>query len=129
MSPPAPRAAEDLSLVGSMLARHPNFHVDIAARIAELGRQPYTARRFFLEHPDRILFGTDLGFDAAMYRIHYRFLETYDESFDYSTDQVPPQGRWQIHGLGLPADVLRRVYRENALRVLGRSARPAAGSA
>jgi predicted TIM-barrel fold metal-dependent hydrolase len=122
-------AAEDLSLVGSMLDRHPNFLVDIAARIAELGRQPYTARRFFLEHQDRILFGTDLGFDAPMYRLHYRFLETFDESFDYSTDPVPPQGRWQIHGLGLPAEVLRRVYRENALRVLGGPASPAGRAA
>ena len=101
-------AAEDLALVSSMLERHPNFHVDIAARIAELGRQPYTAREFFLRFADRILFGTDQGYDPEMYRIHYRFLETWDESFDYSTDEVPPQGRWQIHGLGLPDDVLRR---------------------
>ena len=111
-------AAEDLALVGSMLDRHPNFHVDIAARIAELGRQPYTARAFFERYSDRILFGTDLGFDPDMYRIHYRFLETFDESFDYSTDPVPPQGRWQICGLGLPDEVLTRVYEENARRLL-----------
>lgn len=107
-------AAEDLSLVRAMLERHPNYHVDIAARLGELGRQPYTARRFFLDFADRILFGTDLGFDPAMYRLHYRFLETWDESFDYSTDDVPPQGRWQVHGLGLPDDVLRKVYGDNA---------------
>ena len=53
-----------------------------------------------------------------MYRLHYRFLETWDESFDYSTDDVPPQGRWQIHGLGLPDDVLRKVYAENARRLI-----------
>lgn len=111
-------AAEDLDLVGSMLERHPNFHVDIAARIAELGRQPYTARAFFLRHADRILFGTDEGYDPAMYRIHYRFLETMDESFDYSTDEVPPQGRWQVFGLGLPDDVLERVYAGNARRLI-----------
>jgi predicted TIM-barrel fold metal-dependent hydrolase len=111
-------AAEDLALVGSMLDRHPNYHVDISARIAELGRQPYTARDFFLRYPDRILFGTDLGFDPGMYRLHYRFLETMDESFDYSTDEIPPQGRWQIHGLGLPDDVLRKVYADNARRLI-----------
>ena len=61
-------AAEDLALVRSMLERHPNYHVDISARIGELGRQPYTARRFFLDFADRILFGTDLGYDPAMYR-------------------------------------------------------------
>ena len=53
-----------------------------------------------------------------MYAIHYRFLETFDESFDYDTDPVPGQGRWQIHGIGLPDDVLRKVYRDNARRIL-----------
>jgi predicted TIM-barrel fold metal-dependent hydrolase len=111
-------AAEDLTLVRSMLERHPNYHVDIAARIGELGRQPYSARRLFLDFPDRILFGTDQGFEPEMYRLHYRFLETWDESFDYSTDEVPPQGRWQIFGLGLPDDVLEQVYAGNARRLI-----------
>lgn len=111
-------AAEDLALVSAMLERHPNYHVDLSARMAELGRQPYTARDFFLRHADRILFGTDLGYDPEMYRLHYRFLETLDESFDYSTDEVPPQGRWQICGLGLPDDVLRKVYADNARRLI-----------
>jgi predicted TIM-barrel fold metal-dependent hydrolase len=92
--------------------------VDIAARLAELGRQPYTAREFFVRHADRILFGVDMAPDPDEYAIHYRFLETFDESFDYGTDPVPGQGRWQIHGIGLPHDVLRRVYRDNARRVL-----------
>jgi predicted TIM-barrel fold metal-dependent hydrolase len=111
-------AAEDLALVSSMLDRHPNYHVDISARMAELGRQPYTARAFFLRHADRILFGTDMGYDPEMYRVHYRFLETMDESFDYSIDETPPQGRWQICGLGLPDDVLRKVYADNARRLI-----------
>ncbi len=112
-------AAEDLGLVGRMLDAHPNFHADIAARLGELGRQPYTARDFFLRFADRILFGVDMAPDPAIYRIHYRFLETRDESFDYGTGPVPEQGRWQIHGLGLPDDVLRKVYRDNARRILG----------
>ena len=111
-------AAEDLRLVGRLLDEHPNLNVDIAARIGELGRQPYAARAFFLRHADRILFGADLSPDPAMYAIHYRFLETLDESFDYGTDTVAGQGRWQIHGLGLPDDVLRKVYRDNARRIL-----------
>ena len=111
-------AAEDLATVARLLDTHPNLHVDIAARLAELGRQPYTARDFFIRYADRILFGVDMAPDPAEYRIHYRFLETYDESFDYSPDAVPPQGRWQIHGIGLPDDVLRKVYRDNARRVL-----------
>jgi predicted TIM-barrel fold metal-dependent hydrolase len=114
-------AAEDLARVSSMLQRHSNLSVDISARIAELGRQPYSAREFITAHADRVLFGTDEGYDPAMYRIHYRFLETKDESFDYSLDEPPPQGRWQIHGLGLPEDVLRKVYAGNAQRlILGR---------
>jgi predicted TIM-barrel fold metal-dependent hydrolase len=111
-------AAEDLALVRSMLGRHPNYHIDIAARIGELGRQPYSARRLFLDFPDRILFGTDQGYDPEMYRLHYRFLETWDESFDYSTEEIPPQGRWQIHGLGLPDEVLEQVYAANARRLI-----------
>ena len=117
-------AAEDLEFVSGMLERHPNFHVDIAARIAELGRQPYSSRRFFLRWRERILFGTDSAVDVETCRIYYRFLETFDESFDYATEPVPPQGRWQIHGLGLPADVLRLVYADNATRILGLDSTP-----
>jgi predicted TIM-barrel fold metal-dependent hydrolase len=112
-------ASEDLGLVSQLLERHPNLYVDIAARIGELGRQPYSARSFMLRWSDRVLFGTDEAVDPAVCRIYYRFLETFDESFDYSPQAVPPQGRWRIHGLGLPDDVLRRVYNENARRVLG----------
>jgi predicted TIM-barrel fold metal-dependent hydrolase len=111
-------AAEDLVLVGRLLDEHPNLNVDIAARLGELGRQPYSTRAFFLRHADRILFGVDMAPDPEIYRIHYRFLETSDESFDYGTEPVPGQGRWQIHGIGLPDDILRKVYRDNARRIL-----------
>ncbi len=110
--------AENLTWVGRLLDRAPNLYVDIAARISELGRQPYTARRFFLKYADRILFGADLGVDPAVYRIYYRFLETDDEYFDYDTGDVPGQGRWCIYGLFLPDNVLEKVYRLNALRLL-----------
>lgn len=112
-------AAEDLDRVASMLERHPNYHVDIAARLGELGRQPYTAREFFVRWADRIVFGTDVPGDPVTNRIYYRFLETRDESFPYDTEDPPGQGRWRIHGLGLPDDVLRRVYADNARRLLG----------
>lgn len=111
-------AAEDLALVSGMLERHPNLYVDIAARIGELGRQPHTARRFFLDWADRIVFGTDTAIDVPSCRIYYRFLETFDDSFEYAPDAVPPQGRWRISGLGLPDDVLLRVYDGNARRLL-----------
>jgi len=110
--------AENLAWVGALLERCPNFYVDIAARVAELGRQPYAARRFFLEHADRILFGSDMGPDPASYRCLYRFLETDDEYFAYDTASTPRQGRWQIYGLFLPDEVLAKVYAANAQHAL-----------
>ena len=113
-------AAEDLSRVSRILERCPNFHADLAARIAELGRQPRTTRAFIERWPDRVLFGTDMGPDPAWYRVYYRFLETADESFAYDVDEdeAPTQGRWRIHGLDLPDELLRRVYSENARRLI-----------
>jgi hypothetical protein len=121
--------AENLKAVGEMLDRFRNVHVEIGARIGELGRQPRTAARFFDKYQDRILFGTDaipLGTDTPqqvfgedLYRIYYRFLETDDEYFDYAPARLPPQGRWKIYGVGLRDGILRKVYNENAERVLG----------
>ncbi len=113
-------ASEDLSRVSGILERCPNFHVDIAARISELGRQPYSARAFVIRWADRVLFGTDMAPDPAWWAVYYRFLETADESFAYDVDETeaPSQGRWRVHGLHLPGDVLRRVYRENAARLI-----------
>jgi predicted TIM-barrel fold metal-dependent hydrolase len=101
-----------------MLDRCPNYYVDISARISELGRQPYSARRFILDHADRVLFGADAGPDLATYRIYYRFLETDDEYFDYGPGDMPGQGRWHIYGLYLPDDVLEKIYHLNARRAL-----------
>lgn len=110
--------AENLGWVANLLDRCPNFYVDFAARVAELGRQPYSARRFFLKYADRILFGTDMGPDLGFYRIYYRFLETDDEYFNYDTKEIPSQGRWRIYGLYLPDDVLEKVYSSNAERIV-----------
>lgn len=112
--------AENLAWVGELLERCPNFYIDISARIGELGRQPYTARRFFLQHADRILFGIDAGADLSTYRLYYRFLETDDEYFSYDDALVPRQGRWYIYGLALPDAVLEKVYFRNAERVIMR---------
>jgi predicted TIM-barrel fold metal-dependent hydrolase len=109
--------SEDLERVSAMLDACPNVHVDISARASELGRQPYSARKFFLRYADRILFGADLVPEIEMYRLYYRFLETADEYFEYPT-HASGQGRWNIYGLDLPDDVLRKVYRDNAVRLL-----------
>ncbi len=115
--------AENLAWVSALLERCPNFFIDFSARIAELGRQPYSARRFFLRHADRILFGTDAGPNLERYRIYYRFLESDDEYFSYDNNEPPGQGRWRIYGLHLPDEVLAQVYHRNAERVILKRAR------
>jgi predicted TIM-barrel fold metal-dependent hydrolase len=119
---------EDLGYVSECLDRLPNMHVETAARLNELGRQPRQSRKFFEKYQDRIMMGTDAVphgtktpqqiFGDELYEIYYRFLETEDEYFDYAPVPVPPQGRWRISGLGLPDEILRKVYYENAARLL-----------
>jgi predicted TIM-barrel fold metal-dependent hydrolase len=121
--------AEDLEYVSAQLDRFPNLTVDIAARIGELGRQPRASRKFFDKYQDRVLFGTDAiphgdefpqqVFGDKLYEIYARFLETDDEYFDYAPARVPPQGRWRIYGINLPDQILKKVYYQNASRLLG----------
>lgn len=113
--------ADDLARLGAFLDAHPNAYVDLSAREAEIGRQPFSARRFLVKYADRILFGTDRypgRPDQPRHRIYYRLLESEDEYFDYYDHPYPPTGEWKIYGLNLPDDVLRKVYRDNALRAL-----------
>lgn len=111
--------AEDLAWVSRMLDSYPNFHIDIAARIAELGRQPRATRALILKYPDRVLFGTDeIPPNQATYQTYFRFMETPDECFPYSPADPPGSGRWQISALNLPADVLGQVYAANAKRLI-----------
>lgn len=122
--------AEDLDYVSACLDRYPNMNVEIGARIGELGREPRAAKRFFDRYQDRILFGTDaipppLGnetpqqiFGDELYQIYFRFLETADEYFDYAPAPVPPQGRWRIYGIELDDTILKKLYYDNAARLL-----------
>jgi len=111
---------EELHTVAMWMECYPNFYVTIDARISELGRQPYTARKFLIKYQDRILFGTDTAPSAEAYRIYYRFLETDDEYFD-PTGGHHLQGRWMIYGVHLPDDVLEKIYNKNALFILGKA--------
>lgn len=121
--------SENLAYVSAAMDKHPNMWVEFGARIGELGRQPRTARKFFDRYQDRILFGTDAVpkgdeypqqvFGEKLYEIYYRFLETEDEYFDYAPARVPPQGRWRIYGIGLPPGILKKIYQDNAARLLG----------
>jgi predicted TIM-barrel fold metal-dependent hydrolase len=129
--------AEDPEYVARALRRYPNLYIDTAARIPEFGRHsPERMRQFFIEFADRILYGSDLGVgpeptplflgsegaepstDADRERFFAatrRYFETLDRDFDHPT---PIQGNWKINGIGLPPDVLRKVYHDNAVKLL-----------
>jgi uncharacterized protein len=109
---------ENLDAVSAWLDKYPNMYVEFGAREAELGRQPRRAGKFFQQYQDRILFGTDSDPEEKMYANYFRWLETEDECFDYSG--YPGQGRWEIYGLALPDEILKKVYSENAERIFAR---------
>lgn len=107
----------DLSILGRMFEAHPNLYADFGARFGELAPIPRAVSKFFVRYQDRILYGTDNGLDTEMYRTTFRWLETEDEHF------YPPRFRnyhWAWHGLGLDPGVLKKIYRDNALRIFGR---------
>ncbi len=136
-------AAEDLARVRAMLGRLPNVCIDISARVGEFGRHPAAeVRQFFIDFQDRILFGTDIGIgdDHLMlgsngaveptmadvlpfYEAHFRYLEGKERQIDHPS---PIQGRWKVDAIELPDEVLDKVYRANARRVLGLGAGPIA---
>lgn len=119
--------AEDLNYVAYLLDKYPNYYVDISARLPELGRQPYTAREFFIKYQDRILFGSDGGYALGgegweperFYRTYFEFLETDNEYFEYPLADIQKQGRWRIYGVNLPDEVLQKIYYKNAAKILG----------
>jgi predicted TIM-barrel fold metal-dependent hydrolase len=100
------------------LEKYPNLFVDFASRINELGRQPFSARKFLIKRQDRVLFGTDGPWPETRIRLYWRFLETSDENFPYSEKDFPPQGLWNIYGVDLPDEVLRKLYSENLLKLM-----------
>jgi predicted TIM-barrel fold metal-dependent hydrolase len=118
---------DDLQAAGGLLDRHPNLYMDISARVSEVGRQPRTASEFFIRYQDRLLFATDGNPGAEVYRAHFRFLETADEYFDYPLRELFNFGRWKIYGIDLPDEVLRKLYHDNAARLLGLPSLPAEG--
>lgn len=106
--------ANDLGRLGTLLDRLSNVYVETGAILYELGRQPHTAREFFIRYADRILFGKDT-YEASEFPYYWRVFETRDEYFDYYRRY---HAFWKLYGLDLPDDVLKKVYHENALRVV-----------
>jgi predicted TIM-barrel fold metal-dependent hydrolase len=114
-------AAEDLGRVSRMLDDYPDYAVDLGARMAELGRQPRAAASLIIDHPNQVLFGTDLNpMWETEYQRWFRFVETADECFGHRPDDiVEGMGRWDISALGIPAGLLPGFYAGNARRLLG----------
>lgn len=104
----------DLERLGKLLDEMPNVMTEIGAVLAELGRQPRTARAFFIKYQDRILFGKD-SWAPSEYYTYFRVLETADEYFPYYRRR---HAFWRMYGLDLPDDVLKKIYYQNALRIL-----------
>ena len=101
----------------------PNVYIEVGAILAELGRQPRAAREFFIKYQDRILFGKD-SFQPDEFPYYWRVFETSDEYFDYYRDY---HAFWKLYGMGLPDDVLKKLYYRNALQARARAAAETAG--
>ena len=106
--------ANDLARLGRMFDEMPNVYSEIGAVLYDIGRQPRTAREFFTKYQDRLLFGKD-SFQPDEYPYYWRVLETSDEYFDYYRDY---HAFWKLYGIALPDDVLKKLYFENALKII-----------
>ncbi len=101
----------NLKRLAAHLDKYPNVMTEIGAVLAELGRQPHTARQFLIDYGDRILFGKD-SYNETEYHTYFRVLETDDEYIPYYRKR---HAHWHLYGLNLPDSILRKLYYKNAL--------------
>jgi predicted TIM-barrel fold metal-dependent hydrolase len=94
----------------------PNVYVDVGAVLYDIGRQPRAAHDFFVTFQDRILFGKD-AYQPEEYPYYWRVFETNDDYFDYYRGY---HAFWKLYGIGLPDEVLKKVYYKNALKITPR---------
>jgi len=113
--------ANDLARAGQLLDQNPNVYYDVAAVLYDFGRQPRAAHDFFVKYQDRILFGKD-SYQPDEYPYYWRVFETSDEYFDYYRDY---HAFWKLYGIGLPDQVLRKLYNGNALKLVPRLSKTA----
>ncbi|HMR56045.1 MAG TPA: amidohydrolase family protein [Cyclobacteriaceae bacterium] len=104
----------DLKKLGELMDKYPNMLTEIGAVIAELGRQPRTAKAFLTKYQDRVLFGKD-SWVPDEYETYFRVLESEDEYFPYHKRY---HAFWRMYGIGLPDEILKKIYYKNALRIL-----------
>jgi predicted TIM-barrel fold metal-dependent hydrolase len=127
---------EDPPAVFSQMKKYPNLYVNTSARIPEIGR--FNAKKmneYFRKFSSRIIYGSDLGIGPEVlilgssppvhpaakdillfFNASYRYFETWDKQFQHPT---PIQGKWKIDGIGLPCDLLEKIYRKNAENLFG----------
>ena len=103
----------DLDRLSNHLKKFPNVFTEIGAVLAELGRQPKRAKKFFTDYQDKILFGKD-SYNLLEYYVYFRVLETGDEYFDYYRKR---HAHWKLYGLKLDDSILKKIYHKNALKL------------
>ena len=104
----------NLNRTAELLDTYPNLYVDISGRFSEMAAVPRYAAKFLKKYQDRVLFGTDLGVDDMMFDAAFRVLESTDEHW-YDIDRY--DYHWPLYGLGLSDKVLKKIYKENAVRI------------
>ena len=105
----------DLDKLGNLFDKYPNLYADMSARFAETAAIPRAAARFFDKYRDRLVYGTDMHFNMRMYRLTFRILESEDEHF---YDWANFSYHWPLYGFGLDDNILKKVYRDNALKII-----------
>lgn len=105
----------DLSIVSRLLKTYPNLYADIAARYAETAPIPRYMADFYEKHQDKLLYGTDMGVEPSVYEVTFRILETEDEHF-YEKERF--NYHWPLYGFGLKDSILKKVYHENAKKII-----------
>jgi predicted TIM-barrel fold metal-dependent hydrolase len=106
--------ANNLARVAKMFDEMPNVHGELGAVLYDLGRQPRAAREFMIKYQDRVLFGKD-SYQPDEFPYYWRVFETGDEYFDYYRDY---HAFWKLYGLELPDQVLKKLYYQNALKLV-----------
>ena len=117
-----------------MLERYPNLHFDTSAtkwQVREVSARADAVRGLICRHPSRFLFGSDLVTRPGLPREHYESRYWCQRTLWESTwegrspvsdpDYAPAAGEPAtppLRGLGLPPEVLRQVYHDNAARLL-----------
>jgi predicted TIM-barrel fold metal-dependent hydrolase len=103
----------DLTILGKMFDKYPNLYADISARFEEIATIPRYVHSFYTKYQDRLVYGTDQNYEINMYRSTFRVLETADEHF-YAARKY----QWPLNGLALSDSVLKKIYRDNALKII-----------